>query len=251
MPNYCRFTMAVAGYHSNVDAFINVLNYKDENHQMYRVFEADVYDRVDINLWSKAYITGDCAWSVYVCMLPGFGTYFSDDFEYTFKSIVNHKEIKFIGTNCLLEAKRLNLTIEIYSEEPGMQFCECYKILPNGILSVDKQGKFESWWIEDYQSYNDMVEDYTIDGHPNPIPFTEEEFNELKENGDIQWVNREFDFDDTIPDRPKRLVKSRMYHLTNSNEEYIPYNKKKPLKLKMVDLFPYDTYNYLKFNHIF
>ena len=253
MANDAYFTMAIAGYKDNVNALINIINETNPDKlHMYRIFESNEYDRIDIGLWSKAYLYGFCAWSVSCCMMPGISTYFTSHFNDAFKHLIDHKQVQFFGTNLILEAKRLNLAIEVYSTEPGMSFCESIKILPDGIVARDVVGKYESWWIDDFDSYKDMIDIY-CDGNEVYCPFTEDVFNTYKDNGLQEWVDTEYVFEDTIPDYPKRLVKSRLYHLNKPNEEYVPLNRRldSPLKLRLrqISLFPDYITEYYKMNN--
>ena len=242
MPNYCYYTMAVSGYHCNVDAFTALMNNDYDKPHMYRIFEATVYDTVEYGVWKKAYVYGDIAWSIACCMLPGYMSYFSQDFTSHFRDFMDHKDTKFLGTNLLIEAARLNLTIDIYSTEPGMAFCEDIKVLPNGTIARNKCGRYESWWIDNYETYQELVDDY-CHGDASRVPFTESEFNELKDEDIQEWVNAEFEWQDTIPNKPKYLAKLRMYHLLKDGEEY-DKNRRLRSSIKSIPL-AYNAYEYL------
>ena len=71
---------------------------------MFRIFEATpTFDNEE-----KTFLTvrGYCAWSVYSCMMEGFGTYYNDCYKGTNATTIDRL------------AKDLNLYIEIISEEP-------------------------------------------------------------------------------------------------------------------------------------
>lgn len=154
MPNYCYYTMKVAGKQSDIEKLVEVMN-RDYNYisggkkplpHLWRVFEA-TYDKVN------QLITGDCAWSVYCCMFDGKGTYQGD-----------HKnDPKYNGTTIVALSKELNLKIEIYSEETGMCFQEHYLIDKGKVLINDCR---ECNWEE-----NEDGEYEPVDGFPNYCKF--------------------------------------------------------------------------------
>lgn len=131
MANYCYYEMKVTGKKENIDRLINILQYKDDEYKLARIFSADVVDRKD----TYAFICGDCAWSIHSCMGIGEGTYSKDNDEIT--------NIKYLS-------KVLGLKIEILSDEPGMGFCEHY-FYDNGNCLLDV--------CEDYPEFeNDIYE---------------------------------------------------------------------------------------------
>lgn len=157
MPNYCNYSMCVKGNKENIEEFIKVMK-SDYNYNtmefgfdrhMFRVFEAecDEVEEYDDGVF-QAIINGYCAWSVSSCMLEG-GYYkdckdsFGDDFR---------------GTTLLLESKRLNIDIEVYSEECGMCFQEHY-IITNGELECDECVDWSEIWIDDYKTKEEAEAD--------------------------------------------------------------------------------------------
>lgn len=168
MPNYCDFDMKIVGERKNIEELIAVLNsdynyepisphhisggnyplvhqppspiyyttngYKLESitgpRHMFRVFEAYVNRIKDEP--NASYLSGYCAWSVYSCMFGTPHTYY-DDFI-TEKH--GNKYIGFIGTTLPDESRRLNLKIEVYSEEPGCGFMEHY-LIDNGEILIE------------------------------------------------------------------------------------------------------------------
>lgn len=183
MPNWCVFEINVVGPKEGVEYMLNVLksgySYSsdppkiDFKEHVFRTYidgyafdkEDDQYgDYVHYQIW------GDCAWSVYCCMLDKQGNWsyygrLKESYPDTFK-----------GTTLIDLSARFGLIIEIWSEEPGMCFREHY-IIQNGVMIVDEC--IDTVWhmLDGYANYNEYIQDYTS----NPI--SEEVFNQaIKDN---------------------------------------------------------------------
>ena len=142
MPNYCNFTISVGGRTENVNQFIDILSHNYDKVHMYRIFESIPHFINNYGMYTHAQIYGDCAWSVASCMLPGSWSYYDADFNrcknneidrfYDWKNKRTTIEVctmyNFNGTHLLELAKALNLTIQVYSTEPGMCFSEDIKM---------------------------------------------------------------------------------------------------------------------------
>ena len=103
MANNCLYDMRVKGKKKDVLEFIDILNYKSKI-CFYRIFSAYQDSEYEYDGDKCAVqITGDCAWSVWLCMFSGDGTYFGEDAT---------KPKKDGTSNILIESKRLNLKIE-------------------------------------------------------------------------------------------------------------------------------------------
>ena len=214
MANYCNYRMKIAGRKDNVDAMIQIMQNNYDKPHLYRVFEADLEYTEDYGLWRKAYVSGYCAWSVYCCMFPGPMTYYEHDTDEESRKAYAHSDNYVIGTNIINEAKRLALTIEIYSEEPGLCFQEWYRVVC-GEWTIDETGEFSEWWLGEWATYQQMQADL---GKGCKIPFDEEEFKQAKLYDGEYWVEREFEEPDTIPDKPVRLTKDILYKVVDKNE---------------------------------
>ena len=212
MANECYFEMNVAGYRDNVDAFISILEESSyDNIHLARIYESNVYDIIDVGLWRKASIWGYCAWSVYVCMLNGLFTYYDDDLNYHMKRLLDHKETKFTTTNLIELSNKLKLTIEVYSQEPGMGFYELYKILPGGKLIVSREGEYREVYIGDCETYEDL-EDWYYNSEP---PIDEAKFKQLKQDRIENHVITDYEYTCTIPDEPKYLFSTELFKYKN------------------------------------
>lgn len=127
--------MRVRGKRESVDEFCRVIDdYNFERH-FYRVFSVYIYDEWENDDGTITLcINGDCAWSVYSCMMiDDIGTYAKGDREN--------------DTSLQLESRRLRLEIEVFSEEPGMCFQEHY-IYKNGEEIANECVDFYEWYFD-------------------------------------------------------------------------------------------------------
>ncbi len=114
MPNYCYYEMHVKGKRENIEEFVKVMTDYERPQHFWRVFSAYTdYRAPDQDGLTIASIAGDCAWSVYSCMCIGPCTYAGDVDESR-------------RTSLQKESERLQLEIEVFSDEPGMCFQEHY-----------------------------------------------------------------------------------------------------------------------------
>lgn len=163
MPNYCDYSMCVKGTKENVEEFIKVIqadyNYGtmefSHDRHFFRVFEAN-YDEIEEMLDGKyqAIIDGYCAWSVRSCMFDGYASYYN--------SIKKDYPNNFRGTTLLTESERLNLDIEVYSEECGCCFQEHYVVV-NGDLICDECVEYNEYCIDEYNSKEDAEAELGIE----------------------------------------------------------------------------------------
>ena len=123
MPNICIATVIVKGNINNVDEFTKIIqadynyNTMEFTHKphFFRVFEAPIIDEEIDGLIKTTTYSIECAWSIYACMESGPFSYY-DECKAEFD--------EFYGTNLQICARKLNLFIEIFSEEPGIGFNE-------------------------------------------------------------------------------------------------------------------------------
>ena len=200
MPNYCTGFMNVRGYAPNVDEFLKILQadysyHKDSNNHDYswcldpknfshiphffRVFEAYKFDeKWNSGVYKCISVDFTCAWSVSSCMLGG-------PWSYYFSFEKDHPGEHY-GSTLLIESKRLQLEIELWSYEPGMVFQEHYKIC-SGIMVKEEVLDFAIMDIEGLNTYDEFKAKY-----PN-AKTTKEEFEERVINEDpwIEELNEE------------------------------------------------------------
>ena len=178
MPNYCYYSMCVKGKKENIEEFEKVMNadydygtmnFSHDRH-MFRVFEAYMGEiqQVGEDIY-QAIFSGNCAWSVFSCMFDGAHSYY--------ESLKERYSNEFRGTTLPLESKRLNLDIEVFSEESGMCFQEHY-IIRNGTVEVDDCVDWQEYYIRDFETKEEAEEELDIE-------ITDEEWN-----GDDDYIGR-------------------------------------------------------------
>ena len=117
MANNCDFGMKVKGIKSNVEAFVRAMQWEGEYAEqgVGRIYYCDVIESnaQDDNVWVFD-LCGDCAWSIWTAM----------------RNAENPNNIEALS-------KRLNLMIEVISEEPGVGFMEHFAIDNGEILCDD------------------------------------------------------------------------------------------------------------------
>lgn len=171
MPNYCNYSMCVKGTKESVEEFIKVIQadydygtmeFSHDRH-LFRVFEAE-YDEVEevYNGIYQVIIKGYCAWSVNCCMLD------TSKSSY-YKSLKTDYPCEFRGTTLPIESKRLNLDIEVFSEEGGMCFQEHYVILKGDIV-CDDCVDWQEYYIGEFNSKEEAERELGIE-------ITDEEWN--------------------------------------------------------------------------
>ena len=151
MANYCYYSMCVVGSKDSIEEFIKVIqadyNYDTMNfsydRHLFRVFEAidDDIEKIGPNLY-RVTISGNCAWSVASCMFDTHSTSY-------YSSLKSRYPDAFKGTTLPIESERLNLQIEVFSEECGMEFQEHYVII-NGDVKVDECIDYYEYYIEEF-----------------------------------------------------------------------------------------------------
>ena len=91
---------------------------------------------------------------------------------------------EFRGTTLLIESERLNLDIEVYSEECGCCFQEHY-IIKQGEMVCDECVDWECYDIYDYETKEEAEEDLCVE-------FTDEEWenrdDRITRGGFGEWV---------------------------------------------------------------
>lgn len=193
MPNICFGYITAVGRKDCLEELANILSahydYSDmtfsHKPHMFRIFDScqGEYDQLDGLQYAVDFMI-ECAWSLSSCMF--------NDHEYSYYQTIKdtYKE-NFFGTTITEIAKRLNLQVEMYSEEGGMGFSEHYIIDNYGnILENECYDYFEEY-IEDCDSYEEYVDDCY-----NEPRVTEEEFNTAKNNKESCVIKRGCDIDE-------------------------------------------------------
>ena len=168
MANNCVYNLKVIGdTKKSVEEFIQMMTYSHPSGRYFaRFFSADPEPIEENNGRYSTKVFGDCAWSVYSCMCDGPSTYYRD--------------LPGGELTCLqIETRRLGLTVEVFSEEPGIGFAEHY-IFHKGKWLVNEERDFHEYWLDDdFDSIDDFMKEYELDLSPEQIEF-------LEENGYVQ-----------------------------------------------------------------
>lgn len=185
MPNYCDYTMKVVGKKKNIITFLEWLKndyhyYSDDDHEalkpngkeryLYEFVDGDCHllTNADKHFWRvfDAYaekedivkeddnkysliIFGDCAWSVYCCMMEGEHTYHDDNSNDDRYGAVQ-KLSPAHSTTLEQATAELDLDVEVYSCEPGCAFWEHY-IVRKGDIELDDTGDYFVCYKEGYK----------------------------------------------------------------------------------------------------
>lgn len=159
MPNYCHYSMMIQGRSRAVGDVIkavkadynyieNTFSYKKH---LFRVFDADIAQTHQKDGIRTAIINGECAWSVYSCMLAGPHTYY-DDLKKRFPD-------EFRGTTIFELSRDHNVIIEVFGEEPGEGFQEHY-LIKFGTMMVDETTKYCEITDDELAEKNVTIEEY-------------------------------------------------------------------------------------------
>ena len=189
MPNICDFNMRVLGRAQDVDFFVEELNQDycyDENgmckevsgnkRHFCRVFEAHTtnlnYNSVDIGNGvfvelKEVEILGNCAWSVAGCMCGGPYSYYSQLRE----KYGNRSR----ATTLAFETSRLNLIVELYSEESGCGFSE-HMLYVDG---VEKVSECVEYYERCYDEEDEELDEPIVEGGFGDWDYTEDYDKEL------------------------------------------------------------------------
>lgn len=151
MPNLCSFSMLVKGHKNDLET-VNQILHADYNYHDGKLVSCNAEKHL-FRTWvlhsefdETLEVSGECAWSVYSCMLEGGHTYYDKLQDYE----------NFRGTTLLEISKTYNVDIEVYSEEPGLCFQEHY-VIRNGCLEVEEEVPY-------YENYNEETGEYESEG---------------------------------------------------------------------------------------
>lgn len=182
MPNWTETRINVVGRKECVEEFIKVLNadydyynYKfDHNFHVYRTW-VDSYDIEHYGLIAQASIYLQCAWSVYLCMFKGPETYYNNHVGGYNRAVSIDELSKIYG-----------LYIEIWSDEPLMEFQEHYYII-NGKIIIDEcfSSQFGGHILENFESYSEYINIYIN----SDFKLSEEEFNSIKQTNPYYYLD--------------------------------------------------------------
>ena len=144
MANICSFCMCVKGNHDNIINFYNAMSQKG-NVWMGRGAAADIQWEDDGN---KAFIDGWCKWSIQSAMIDNAISMRTESDKWYFEDA----DITTLEFVTLPEAcKKWNITMEVYSEEPGCCFQEHFLIDKENTI-IDECVEWNEYYIEDFET---------------------------------------------------------------------------------------------------
>jgi len=177
MANCCSYLMQVQGKPENVDEFIKIISCEPDygknefsfDRHFWRI-NAVVDDEKIENEIKTALLSGDCANSVKCCTFDQPASYqntFSNNMDRLYEC---NKDTVCRGTDILTESKKLDLIIEIYSEEDD---CQKHLIINKGDIEVDDfvEYNFIRWDKDEYPTIEELSEGYGE-------TYTEDQFDE-------------------------------------------------------------------------
>ncbi|MBR4518463.1 MAG: hypothetical protein IKO65_05630 [Victivallales bacterium] len=156
MANECEFEMtAVSKSRGALERLVRIMNYKDPEYFIYRVFDAtlngDIEDTEDG--FYIARIDGDVAWSC--------EKWFSS--EERPDSVHEATGAHYITLDLLCQ--RLGLGVEVYGQEPGMGFQEYHRCTHAGEVSSDCADWSEEWCDDEGNELSEPIEKGGLDGY--------------------------------------------------------------------------------------
>lgn len=163
MANNCFYTMYAEGKPEAIDELIARMTFKYDHSEgsevenrthFWRVFEADVYDLNPRTGGTRlVQISGDCAWSIWACMTAeGYAEDFAKD-----------PKVAPYCTSLEKTSKELGIEIEVFSEEPSMEFAEHFHYL-NGMTLANDETDFEEvyWDPDECPTFADLDKEYGL-----------------------------------------------------------------------------------------
>ena len=120
MPNWCEYTMkAVSKSKEALDRLISIMYYEDKEYYIYRCASVSISNEFQEDDYFVAMLYGDVAWSC--------GSWFDriERFDETIESGGHYVTLDIL-------CERLGIAVEVFGEEPGMEFQEHYLCNPKG-----------------------------------------------------------------------------------------------------------------------
>lgn len=189
MPNICYYSMRIQGKSNDVEEVVKTIkayyNYDtlefSHTQHLFRVFEADIIEDYEEDDIRSVQIDGECAWSVYSCMMSGKHTYydiFKDDFKDDFR-----------GTTLTKLSKETHTMIEVFSEEIGVGFQEHY-LIKHGQFLIKESIPYYEIDKDELEEDNITIEKRIEQINEEIIPMGEQAFamDNVKDEGDVYIV---------------------------------------------------------------
>lgn len=141
MANNCFYQMKIAGTKKNCQKWLDRMNDYEEDNHFWRIFNAEIINESGDDDDYEMEISGDCAWSLESCCRA---SGYSDGVD-LFR--VNTQD--------------LDITMEAYSKEPGLEFSEHY-IYEKGVCIADECVPYREyyWDTDEYPTYEEYKKEY-------------------------------------------------------------------------------------------
>ena len=165
MANLCDFEMVIKGERKNIDLFLDALQQKG-NVYIGRGVRPDVIDFYDDEELPYAVLMGFCKWSIGSCLINNAISMREEPKIWAFDTedesgnvIFKHADEIGVEFVTLEEAcEKFNVTVEIFSSEPGCCFAEHYIVTPNG-TEVSEEREYHEYPIGECKRNNMSRED--------------------------------------------------------------------------------------------
>lgn len=158
MANICSFDMRVKGKHENIENFYNAMTHKG-NFWMGRGAEAEFYYENEVGAEAEvAAIIGNCKWSVYSALTGNAISMRDEPHLWDFDDI----DVSTLEFLTLDEAsEKWDLTIEVYSEEPGVGFQEHY-LIKSGSFWEDECVDYTEYYLEEFKTREEAEQELEL-----------------------------------------------------------------------------------------
>ena len=203
MPNICIAQVTVRGLKDNILEFERILRgdysyrldadeYKGSKYHFFRIFEVMEVDPLTQSN-GMIYVASwriECAWSVWTCMFSGDHTYYCDSKHTSPFVTINDNYLQKPGHHavCIEEvARKLDLDIDIVSEEPGMCFSEHYAF-DRGTLTSQEEKEFNSYFFEPDEEDRPKTYEEFMKKFPNNYALKEDIEYAIENNWDGVFV---------------------------------------------------------------
>lgn len=179
MANICIVDMQVTGSEGSILEFEKILyakynyeknefSYKPHLFRIFGIYSDDEIEKIGGLLYTKHYYF-ECAWNAEICLMDTPKSYYD-----IYKDVFN----PFYGTNIIKESIRLNLDIELWSQECSF---EEHIHVRQGKILINECYDYEDIYIADYDNYNDYL---NSDAYYEDTKITKEIFDNAKEAGE-------------------------------------------------------------------
>lgn len=154
MANLCSFEMKVVGKKENIEHFYNAL-IQEDNIWIGRGADATIEEMTD----DGAFIVGYCKWSILSALVDNAISMRNTPERWTF----TEEEKESLSFATLLEATKLwDLTMEVYSEEPGIGFQEHF-LFQKGVSLLNECVDYSEFYLGEYETKAEAEADLGVE----------------------------------------------------------------------------------------